>query len=212
MTDVLLPKLCVGLGAVCANLDEDGAYEGFGVLRRLQPYLGMVEGDGPRNMWSRALERVAFGTKTHPLLAGFALRALVDASSLPAATAERWLGRSLGRGVELEAGAHYLEGFLWSSASVLVHQPTIFAVVDGWLQGLTPGEFRGLLPALRRTAGAFPVHERRKLSALATAPPTPPVEGEAIAEEALPPVLAEALRGWLTQEGSTTASPGSTQN
>ena len=212
LTGVLLPKLCVGLEAASTNLDENGAYEGFGVLKRLQPYLGMVEGDDLRDMWSRALERVAFGRRTHRLLAGFALRTLADAATLPAATAERWLRRSLGRGVELGAGAHFLEGFLWSSASVLVHQPAVLAAVDGWLQSLSPQEFRGLLPALRRTASTFPLHERRRLSALVTAPPAPESAGEACADGALPPVLAEALRGWLTQGGSTTASPGLTQN
>lgn len=195
---VLLPKLATGLEAATGGLDDDAAHEAFRTLKRLQPHLTALHDAGQRALWTRAVERVAFAHATHPLLAGFALRTLADADALPPEQVHYWLGTGLGRGVTLARSAHLLEGFLYSSATVLLHQPAILASIDEWLQSLSVEEFRSLLPALRRTASAFPVHERRKLSAAISAPPASAAEASpAVSSSGLSPVLEDALRDWL---------------
>ena len=197
LTAVLVPKLTAGLPQACGNVDDEAAYEGFRLLRVLQPYLALgPEAQATLALWHAAVERIAFARASHPLLAGWALRSLADAEIADAETTARWLGASLGTGVVLQRSALFVEGFLHSSALVLLHQPGIFGLFDAWLTRLGEDELRGLLPALRRTFAAFPVGERRKLSALVHRPPG---GGEDLPEGAyaLPDALATALSDWL---------------
>ena len=197
---VLLPKLSAALPSACAGIDDEAAYAGFTALKRLHPYVSMAAAD-LHDQYLHALEAVAFGTRTHALLAGFALRALTDAGRLAPGETARWLRRSLGSGLHLAASGQFAEGFLFSSALVLLHQPSVLRAFDAWLTNLPLDGLRALLPALRRTFAAFPVSERRKLSALLDVPDftdaseTTPAGDEASTR--LPPVLAAALGEWL---------------
>ena len=195
LNGVLLPKLCSGLKAAVISLDDEAAYEAFATVKRLEPALALSPVPATA-AWPEALAAVAYAKRAHPLLRGFAVRTLADRGRLDAAEADRQLQLNLGRGVLLRSAALFAEGFLYSSATVLVHQPAVFATFDTWLQTLTGDEFRSLLPALRRTASHFPVHERRKLSALVHRAQRPPTVAGA-EHVRLPAVLTEALRGWL---------------
>lgn len=161
----LLPKLAAGLPAAAQHLAEEPAYEGFNALRKLQPYLAMLEGEGLYMLWGRALERVVHAHATHPLLRGFALRTLYDVSGVTAAETERLLRLELSTGVAVDSTGLFVEGFLYSSAQVLIHQPEVLAVLDAWLGSVSLDDFRKLLPALRRTFSQFSRSERRKLAA-----------------------------------------------
>ena len=163
---VLLPKLCAGLTGASEDLDEEPAYEGFQVLRKLQPYVAMLEDESLRTLWRRALARVVHARRTHPLLRGFALRTLYDAEAVSAAETEQLLRGELAVGTAVDAAGLFAEGFLYSSAQVLVHQPGVLSALDRWLARLPLGEFRKLLPALRRTFAQFSRAERRKVAAV----------------------------------------------
>ncbi len=162
---VLLPKLAVGLVGASEDIDEEAASLGFDLLKTLQPYVGMLEDETLRSLWERALRELAAAPRAHPLLKGFAHRTLVDAESLDAVRSRHLLGMALGAGVPIDATGHYVEGFLYSSAQVLIHQPEILMAITVWLEGINLGDFRSLLPVLRRTMGRFTKSERRKLSA-----------------------------------------------
>ena len=163
---VLLPKLCAGLYEAGTLLDEEAAYEGFTVLRKLQPYLAMLEEGDLRALWRRALFQVANGSGTHPLLRGFAMRTLYDAEAVDGETTERQLRLELGAGVTTDAAGLLVEGFLYSSVQVLIHQADVLAALNGWLAGVELEAFRRLLPGLRRTFGQFSRSERRRLAAV----------------------------------------------
>ena len=211
----LVPQLAAGLAQACSQLDDEAAYSGFTTLKRLQPYLSLLERADLRGLWLAAVTRVAYGANTHPLLAGFALRTLADAGQLalsagfdePSPLAKAF-GAMLGTGVRLRESALFVEGFLYSSGLVLVHQPAVFALLDDWITRLEVEDFREILPALKRTFSQFPTNERRKLSALSRRLRKPSDAGD---EDKLDPtpnqgdgeqVLAKALRGWLAPDGA----------
>ena len=201
----LLPKLAAGLVEASSNVDDEVAYEGFTALKKLQPYLGMSPDASGSELWYSALRKVVAGRRTHPLLRGFALRSLVDADRVKFEDTDRWLQASLGRGVRLSESALFVEGFLYSSALVLLHQPQVLQLFDAWLISIEPAEFRSLLPALRRTFAQFPLAERRKLSSLLLTPATPVAspnqDSVATVFEpsslGLSAKLVTALKGWL---------------
>jgi len=177
-------------------VDDDAAYDGFRLLKLVQPYLAMLEEDSHLRLWYSAVERLAYGNKTHPLLAGWALRTLVDAGKLNQVETSKFLRLNLGTGIALNDSAMFVEGFLYSSALVLLHQPMVFKVLDAWIETLDPEPFRSLLPALRRTFSQFPPNERRKLSALLQNP-GPDAEQDAALGLELSEGLVDALREWL---------------
>ena len=174
---VLLPKLAAGLTAACRGLEEEPAYEGFTALKKLQPYLAMLEEEALRGLWLSALAQVAHAKQTHPLLRGFALRTRYDAGVSPGAETERLLRREMSTGIGVDGAGLFVEGFLYSSVQVLLHQPEVLSAVDAWLGAVDLDDFRKLLPALRRTFSQFSRSERRKLGAVLSSLRARPSEG-----------------------------------
>ena len=135
-------------------------------LKALQPYIGMLEDQTLRDLWERALDQLAHTARAHPLLRGFAHRTLLDAELLPKESSATLLREALAQGTAIDATGHYVEGFLYSSAQVLIHQPEILSAVSVWLETISLSKFRQLLPVLRRTMSQFSKSERRKLTAV----------------------------------------------
>ncbi|MFC7714894.1 DUF5682 family protein [Nonomuraea recticatena] len=59
--------------------------------------------------------------------------------------------------------AAWVEGFMAGKGLLLVHDSRLLTLVDDWLTGLTPEEFTGVLPLLRRTFSRFEAPERRAI-------------------------------------------------
>ena len=60
--------------------------------------------------------------------------------------------------------AGWLEAFLGRSAMLLLHDETLWGLVDTWLGELSEEHFIHVLPLLRRTFTAFSAPERRQLA------------------------------------------------
>ncbi len=164
LNDVILPKLAAGLALASRGIDEEAARLGFTHLRLLQSYAGMLD-ESLHTLWLAALRQVAYDAQAHPLLMGFALRTLADAQDLGAVALQRRFAQQLAPGGQIDAAADFLEGFLYSSAQVLLHEPELLSLLDVWLAVIPLDTFRDLLPALRRTFAQFGRSERRKLFA-----------------------------------------------
>ena len=63
--------------------------------------------------------------------------------------------------------ANWLEGFLHGSGLVLIYHPSLWEMLDGWVDTLAPEAFQEVLPVLRRTFSNFPGPERTKMLSLA---------------------------------------------
>jgi hypothetical protein len=89
------------------------------------------------------------------------------------------MGLVLTVGVPPAAGAAWIEGFLADGGLLLVHDPELLALVDGWLAGIAPDAFTEALPLLRRTFGTFAEPERRSIGERVRGGPAPdgPADG-----------------------------------
>jgi hypothetical protein len=56
---------------------------------------------------------------------------------------------------------------------VLVHDPALLSVLDGWLGTVRPEAFTAVLPLLRRAFSTLPIGERRRLGGHLRAGATP---------------------------------------
>ena len=133
-------------------------------LRRLQPTVAMWP-DHQQSLWLAALQQVVHDVKSHPLLLGFAMRTLLDAQVERGRLLQRQFAAQLSRSTAVLEVGDFLEGFLYSSAQVLLHEVEILMLLNNWLATVDILAFRDLLPALRRTFAQFSRAERRKLKA-----------------------------------------------
>ena len=173
--DGIATRAAIGLPTAVVGLDDDAA----GDLCRLldQVHRGLATADRPdlRARWLDSLAVVARRGGVHGILAGRSTRLLLDAGRLEPDEARRRLGFALSSAADHVAAAAWLEGFLVGRATdpaggragtpgdalLLLHDPALLGVVDGWLASVPPAVFDDVLPLLRRTFAGFPAPERR---------------------------------------------------
>ena len=99
----------------------------------------------------------------HALLQGLATRMQLDAGLCATDTAAERLSLHLSAGAEPADAADWLDGFLNRNAQVLLHDATVWQLVDQWLATLSEDAFVRVLPMVRRSFAAFGPGERRDL-------------------------------------------------
>ncbi|GAA4955231.1 hypothetical protein HD597_001528 [Nonomuraea thailandensis] len=122
---------------------------------------GAPDGAGPRGRWLGTLRGISDRQDLHGLIEGRLTRILLDSGELDDA-GDR-MSRAMSRGQAPARAAAWVEGFLAGGGLLLVHDPRLLALVDGWLTGLSGEQFTDVLPLLRRTFGAFAAPERRAI-------------------------------------------------
>src|SRR5262249_16843768 len=115
--------------------------------------------------WNGRLRALIDDPAVVPLVAGLALRLLYDRGALDHEPVALAFSRSLSPGVLPKAAGQWLEGFLGSTAHVILQDATLRDLVDGWLGEQNEEAFIELLPMLRRAFSSFGAVERRRLLA-----------------------------------------------
>ncbi|MDQ1498189.1 MAG: hypothetical protein QOI86_1529 [Actinomycetota bacterium] len=159
----LLTRVAVGLPSAVAAVDDDGAAGLSDLVDSVDRAVGLLDDAALRQPWLAALRAVADQRGVHGLLAGRAVRVLLDSGVLDAGDVQRRLSRALSLADEAARGAAWIEGFLSGDASLLLHDPTLLRVVDDWISEVRGAVFDELLPVLRRTFATFPAPDRRAL-------------------------------------------------
>lgn len=206
--DGLALRAAISLPVACGGLDDSAAETLRTLVLAAHAAMGLRDGAEASAAWRRALALVAEQAGAHPLLKGLAGRLLLDAGHWTPGDAAQAMSLNLSAGAEPAHAAAWLEGFLNRNAVVLLHDATVWALVDEWLSGLTDEHFIRVLPLVRRTFSAFAATELRDLSAKAVQPtsrarPTAtPADGDAnpladwdAARAALPLPLLRQLLG-----------------
>ncbi len=204
VVDSLLIRICAGLSAACASLDDDAAADMLAAIDAAEDAVTLVGSAEQIAGWRSAQLAVADLTISHGgqgLVAGRCVRLLLDAGLLEPEQASKRLARVLSaRSVPAQA-VRWLEGFLRGSGLLLVRDHDLWRLLDQWLCGLSAEVFDEVLPLLRRAFAQFPWPERRQMADLArTGPTAPPGSAAAASEDWDPdrvrrvlPVLAAAL-------------------
>ncbi|HLD66187.1 MAG TPA: DUF5682 family protein, partial [Pseudomonas sp.] len=157
--------------------------------------------------WQQALARLAVFGASHGLLCGQAARLLFDAGADDVEACAVRMNLALSRSVEPAAAAAWLEGFLDQSALILMHDPRLWTMVDGWITALSDDHFERIVALLRRTFSIFSPAERRELGERARRPVAAALPERVAARwdaqrAARPVSLLSRLLG-LTHEGAT---------
>ena len=159
----ILTRVSIGLPAAVAAVDDDGAAHLRTLVDSVDRAVGLLDDPELRRPWLGALRAVADQRGVHGLLAGRAVRLLLDRGAVGTDDTRRRLSLTLSRPDEAPRAAAWLEGFLAGDSSLLLHDPGLLRVVDDWMTEVRAGVFEELLPVLRRTFAAFPPPDRRAL-------------------------------------------------
>jgi len=170
----LLTRVAVGLPAAVAAIDDDGAADLRELVESVDRAVGLLDWGGSpaspsdhdaalRQPWLTALRAVADQRGVHGLLAGRAVRILLDSGVLDAADVQRRLSRALSLADDAPRSAAWIEGFLAGDPSLLLHDHTLLRIVDDWVSEVRATVFDELLPVLRRTFATFAAPDRRAL-------------------------------------------------
>jgi hypothetical protein len=123
--------------------------------------------------WHEALRRLADSEQAHGVVSGRSARLLLDAGALTPDDAARYLSRTLSVAEDPPRAAAWVEGFLAGSGQLLLHDDTLWRLVDDWLVSLHEETLVALLPLLRRAFSTFTAPERRQLGQRARQPGGP---------------------------------------
>lgn len=159
----LVPRICISLPTACSSLDENASQEMFEQILSINKSLLLLDKDDHLLLWHDTLESLIDNEQINGKIRGAATRILLDAEVFAEEQAVIIMGYALSKSVEVIIASSWLEGFLYGSGLLLIHNPTLWEIVDNWISGLHDGDFQQMLPALRRTFAAFSSAERQKM-------------------------------------------------
>jgi hypothetical protein len=163
VVDDLVVRICVGLPAACASLNDDAANEMFIRLITAHRAIALLQNPEYIHSWQATLNKLADQSGLHGLIAGRACAILLDQGIFHPDEAARRLGLALTMANEPAQAAAWVEGFLKDSGALLIHSDLLWQVLDDWVARLPAETFTFLLPLIRRTFSTFTAPERRMI-------------------------------------------------
>ena len=159
----LVARICIGLPAACASLNDEAAEAMFPRIIKVHSGIRLLENPEHQTEWNRTLVRLANRDDLHGLIAGRACRLLLDQQLWDAEEVGRRMNLALSTAGDPAQAASWIEGLLKDSGEVLVHTDALWPILDRWVSSLPSDIFVQLLPLLRRTFSTFEAPLRRQL-------------------------------------------------
>jgi len=159
----LIARICIGLPIAVASLDDDAATQMYQQVIAVNGAIALLQQPDALDMWQQVLAQLADHQGLHGLVAGRCCRLLFEAGVFQPGETARRLGLALSTASEPSQAAAWIEGFLAGSGLLLLHNPTLWQVLDDWLTQLSSETFTAIVPLLRRTFSTFTVPERRQM-------------------------------------------------
>lgn len=156
-------RVCIGLPGACSMLDDNAAQEMTQRLSRTHDAILLLQNEELNKGWHDTLRGLCDRSDLHGLPAGRLTRLLHDGDVFDTPETARRMSLALSTASEPAQAAHWIEGFLPGSGLVLLHDETLWAILDEWVSDLSPDAFVALLPLLRRTFSNFAPGERRSM-------------------------------------------------
>jgi Family of unknown function (DUF5682) len=166
VVDSLLIRVCAGLPAACASLDDDAAAGMLTAFDAAEEAVTLVGTPEQVAAWRAAQRSVADLAAGQNLISGRCVRLLLDAGELEPDEAGQRLARVLSARAVPAQAVRWLEGFLRGSGLLLVRDRNLWKLLDDWLCGLSAESFDDVMPLLRRAFALFAWPERRQMAEL----------------------------------------------
>ncbi len=166
LIDQMIPRVCIGLPGACSSLNESAAESMFEKLVATNRAINLMSNPEHQVQWFNCLSITAESSLVNGILKGACSRILFDQSLLSKEEMISKMHFSLSVGNKRIDAAFWLQGFLHGSALLLIHNPALWNILDGWIQQMDWLDFKETLPLLRRTFADFSAPERQKMMEL----------------------------------------------
>ncbi|MBI1296011.1 hypothetical protein GC175_13740 [bacterium] len=163
VVDGLVTRICVGLLPACSSLNSDAANAMLNRIGNTHDSIVLLQNPAHVARWQETLRRLIDQAGLHGLLAGRGCRLLLDQGVFDPGEAARRMGLALSDTADPTGAADWLEGLLRDSGALLIHDLTLWQIIDSWLTRLPRDRFTPILPLLRRTFSTFTPPERREM-------------------------------------------------
>lgn len=168
VVDNIIPRVCIGLPNACISLEEEFAQKVFDLLIAVNQSLNTLNNENYLKAWYGALVKVSAHPGINGMLRGGAVRILFDKEHFDINDTVTKMRYALSPANDAFDAARWLEGFLYGSGLLLIHQPALWNILDEWIDELSmQPTFKEVLPLLRRTFSDFSAPERQKMMTLA---------------------------------------------
>jgi hypothetical protein len=159
----MLTRACVGLPTACAGIDDDVARELNEQITAANTAIALLQDREQQQEWLIALQRTLDHHGCHDLIHGRCCRILLDQGAFTSEEVARRFGLALSPVQPAARAAAWIEGLLSGSGLLLIHDDTLWSIIDRWLMTLSEAQFTQTLPLVRRTFATFQAPERRTL-------------------------------------------------
>lgn len=159
----MVTRIAIGLPNACASLNAEAAEQMFDHIQKVQEAITLLETTDYSAQWTQSLHTLLDRPGLNGLLAGKACRLLLSIGALTDSEAARRFGLALSTANKPEDAAAWADGFLRGSGQLLIHDETLWQIIDLWVSQLSADAFQTLLPLLRRTFASFESPERRQM-------------------------------------------------
>jgi hypothetical protein len=163
----ILPRIFIGLPAVCQNIDDDAANEVFDLLQATNRSISLLNDDNFLENWHKTLLQIADKQTINGKIKGGAVRILSDKGLLSIEETGDKMAFALSLSREITDATQWIEGFLHGSGLLLIYNHSLWNILDNWVKRLPMDTFNDVLPLLRRTFAEFDTNERQKMMELA---------------------------------------------
>lgn len=162
-------RLMLGLPNYCLQLNEEMAKVFGAKLQMLYQLLQQLEQQDLLDLWDESLHKLLHQEQMQGYLHGFCVRLAREQHLIDVEQVHTYLARALSSGQTADYSAGWFEGFLTDQALLLIHEQSLWLLVNQWVQNLTEEQFIELLPILARTASSFaPAEAKQMIQKIAT--------------------------------------------
>lgn len=161
--DSMITRASIALPLAASIIDDEAAEKLRESILGAHAAIGLRRDDEHTGTWQQALNRVTGIQSAHELIRGMCSRLLLDAGAISTEDVAIALSLHLSQGAQPAHAAAWLEGFLNRNAQVLLHDATVWRLVNDWLASLTAEHFTAVLPLIRRTFSTFAANDRHDL-------------------------------------------------
>ncbi len=170
VVESLVKRICVSLPTATHNIAQDVATDMLEHINRTHDIMLKLRNTEFTTLWQNSLADICDAPKSHGLLAGRSCRILFDAQRLDHDETKLRMQRSLFlepiANQELEQlmeAAFWLEGFLKGSDLLLLHDESLWDLIDKWVNELEGERFVHMLPLLRKAFSEFSESTRQQI-------------------------------------------------
>ena len=157
-------RISLSMPLHCQNLNDEVAVERAKQLDQFYQLIDLLDDAELRQAWQSLLVKLLNTESLHGYLQGWCCRIAREQQLIEEAQARTRFSHALSNGQTPEYSAAWFEGFITHQALLLIHDDSLWQLVDQWLLGLTNAQLIELLPLLRRTTSSFSHPERQQLA------------------------------------------------